>query len=109
MKQYILFLHENPESFADASPAEMEAIVGKYIAWRQQHAARIVAGHKLQDGTGRVIRAGVITDGPYTEAKEVLGGVFLITASGYDDAVALARTCPHCEYGVVEVREIEVV
>jgi hypothetical protein len=107
MKQYILFLHENPETFAEVSPAEMEAIVGKYIAWRAQHAARIVEGHKLQDGSGRVIRAGAITDGPYTEAKEVLGGIFLITATGYDDAVALARTCPHCEFGAVEVRQID--
>jgi len=107
MKQYILFLHENPEQFAGVSPAEMEAIVAKYIAWRQQHAARIVDGHKLQDGTGRVIRGATITDGPYTESKEVLGGIFLITAAGYDDAVALARTCPHCHFGTVEVREID--
>jgi hypothetical protein len=109
MKQYILFLHENPETFATVSPAEMEAIVRKYMAWRQQHAARITGGHKLQDGTGRVIRGGVVTDGPYTEAKEVLGGVFQIMAADYDEAVTLARTCPHCEFGVVEVREIEAV
>ena len=109
MKQYILFLHENPEAFAGVSPAQMQAIVAKYKAWRGQHAASITGGHKLREGEGRVIRAGVVTDGPYTEAKEVLGGIFTIMAAGYDDAVALARTCPHVEFGAVEVREIEVV
>lgn len=89
----------------------MEAIVAKYMAWRQEMGAngRITGGHKLQDGTGRVIRGGAVTDGPYTEAKEVIGGIFLINAADYDDAVTVARTCPHCEFGTVEVREIEVV
>ena len=89
----------------------MQAIVAKYMAWRQKmgDAGRIAGGHKLQDGTGRVIRGGVVTDGPYTEAKEVIGGIFVINASSYEDAVEVARTCPHCEFGTVEVRETEVV
>jgi len=107
--QFILLLHENPAAFAEVSPAEMQAIVAKYVAWSQRLAAegRLAGGHKLEDGTGRVLRAGTVTDGPYTEAKEVIGGLFVIHAAGYDDALAVARTCPHAEFGVVEVRRIE--
>jgi hypothetical protein len=109
MAQFILFLHEDPAAFADVSPAEMQAIIQKYIAWNETLARKgqLAGGHKLEDGTGRVIRAGVVSDGPYTEAKEVIGGIYLIEASGYDEAVAIARTCPHCEFGTVEVRLIE--
>jgi hypothetical protein len=108
-QQFILLLHEDPAVFASVSPAQMQAIVAKYVAWSQQLGAegRIAAGHKLEDGTGRLIRAGSVTDGPYAETKEIIGGLFIINASGYDDAVAIAKTCPHCEFGTVEVRRIE--
>ncbi len=49
----------------------------------------------------------VVTDGPYTEVKDIVGGVFVIEAASYDDAVALASGCPHLEYGEIEVREVD--
>ena len=48
-----------------------------------------------------------MTDGPYGETKEALGGFYLIEAESYDQAVQLASTNPHVEYGgVIEVRHI---
>ncbi len=48
-----------------------------------------------------------VTDGPYSEAKEVLGGFYVIEADNYDHAVELTLAHPHLEYnGVVEVRHI---
>ena len=47
-----------------------------------------------------------ITDGPYTETKEVIGGYLVIEADSMDDALELARTCPAAEWGGVEVREV---
>ncbi len=114
MPNYLLFLHEDPSAFAHVSPEEMQSIIQKYTAWknRMQTAGILSRGEKLQDGTGRVLRKGAgsisVTDGPYTESKEVIGGLFEITADNYDAAQAAAGDCPHLEYGAIEIREIEV-
>lgn len=50
-----------------------------------------------------------VTDGPYSEAHEVLGGFFVIDALDYNEAVEIARTCPHLAEGQrIEVREVDV-
>lgn len=113
MPNYLLFLHEDPSGFEQVSPAEMQAIIQKYSEWkrRMQEAGVLTGGEKLQDGTGRVLRKAAgqtsITDGPYTESKEIIGGLFQIRAENYDAAVEVASDCPHLEYGVIEIREIE--
>jgi hypothetical protein len=113
MPQYLFLLHEDPSRYADLSPAEMQAIIEKYSAWAGKIAAqgRLRGGEKLQDGTGRRVHTAngklVVTDGPYAEGKEVVGGYFIVEADNYEQAVALANDCPHVETGVVEVREIE--
>jgi hypothetical protein len=48
-----------------------------------------------------------VTDGPFPETKEVVGGVFLIAGADYEDAVAVASTCPHLEFGRIEVRRVD--
>ena len=114
MKQYFLFLYESPTAFEGVSPEEMQKIVARYIAWRNEVAAKgnMLGGNKLRDGEGRVMRAAggkiSVTDGPYAENKEVIGGYFHIQAESYDEAVDIARTCPHVEFGVIEVREMEI-
>lgn len=110
MPNYVLLLRDNPAQFADISPAEMEAIIGRYAAWRQsiEDKGHVITGEKLKDGAGRVLRRGLpAADGPYTEAKEVMGGFFLISAANFDEASALAASCPHLEFGSIELREIE--
>jgi hypothetical protein len=114
MPSYLLLLHEDPSVFEQVSPAEMQAIIQKYTDWklRLEAMGALTRGEKLRDGTGRVLRreAGQtsIADGPYTESREVIGGLFAIDASSYDEAAALAGDCPHLEYGVIEIREIEI-
>ncbi|NJK42420.1 MAG: ATP-binding cassette domain-containing protein [Aquincola sp.] len=57
-------------------------------------------------GTGKTLRGGIISDGPYSEAKEAVAGLLLIRAADYDQAVALASGCPFlARGGSVEVRE----
>ncbi len=114
MPQYMLLLHEDPTAFAGISPEDIQKIVEKYVAWgaRLRQAGLLVNSHKLTDEPGRVIRGRAgqlrITDGPFSEAREVLGGYFMITASSYDDAVERARDCPHLEYGgSIEVRQVD--
>jgi len=114
MPQYTLLLHESTTEFADLSPDEMQRIITKYQDWSRKvaEAGRLVGGHKLRDGSGRVMTGAngkpVVRDGPYIEGKEVIGGYFIITADHYDHAVKIASDCPHLAYGgTIEVREIE--
>ncbi len=112
MSRFLLLLHEDPSVFAPMSPEEMQRIIGVYRAWKEDLMAkgRIVDAMKLRDEGGRrmVRRSGklVVTDGPYTEVKDIVGGVF-VEAESYDDAVVLATGCPHLEYGEIEVREVD--
>jgi hypothetical protein len=93
----------------------MQAIIERYKAWSAALAAKghLLGGDKLQDGTGRVLRNSkaqvTVTDGPYAETKEIIGGFFRIEADSYEQAVELARDCPHLAFGPVEIRQIDVV
>lgn len=113
MPQYMLLLHENGALPPDMSPEDIQGVIQRYIAWRSkvQSGGRAVTGHKLRDGEGRVMSGRVgapkVTDGPYAEAREVVGGLFILDATDYDEAVALARDCPHLDFGTIEIREIE--
>lgn len=113
MRQFMLILQENPEDFADVSPEEMQGLVERYSAWGRSIAerGRLVQGHKLRDEGGRRLKRSrgklSVADGAYAEAKEVIGGVFIVLADDYDDAVALASDCPHLENGTILVREID--
>ena len=113
MPTYLLFLHEDPSVFERVSPEEMQNIIQKYSLWKQRMltAGVLTGGEKLQDGTGRVLRRSAgqnsVTDGPYTESKEIIGGFFQIRAKNYEQAVEAANDCPHLEYGTIEIREVE--
>jgi len=115
MPDYMLILRDLPEEQAGISPEEMQRIIQKYVAWAGQLRAegRYVAGDKLVDGAGRVLRRGKarlrISDGPFTEGKEVIGGFFTVKADSYEEAVRLAEGCPHLDLGgSLELREVEV-
>jgi hypothetical protein len=113
MPNYILFLHDNPKDFVNRADAEMMNIVKEYGAWATKMRAenRLLGGEKLTENGGKVLaRSGnrmTVTDGPYAEAREVIGGYFVVKADNYADAVKIAETCPHAKYGSrIEVREI---
>ncbi|RKG65582.1 transcription initiation protein [Corallococcus sp. CA054B] len=114
MARYLMLLHENPAHFAAMSPAELQAIVEEYARWSDGllQEGRLLQGEKLCDEGGRRLtqQGGqvLVSDGPYAEVKDVVGGLFILSADSYDAAVALARTCPHLRYGgEVELRAIE--
>jgi hypothetical protein len=48
-----------------------------------------------------------ITDGPYAEAREVIGGLFIVEAQSYDEVVELSKDCPHLDFGAIEIREVD--
>lgn len=113
MPRFLVLPREADDTFAHLSPAEMQEIIGRYIAWsaRVGQSGRMEGGEKLEDGTGRVMRRGAdavsVTDGPFTEVKEVVGGFWIVTATDLDDAADLMREHPHLEFGSLEIRRIE--
>jgi hypothetical protein len=66
---------------------------------------------KLKDEGGKHLAgkgSTAVRDGPYAEASEVIGGFYTVEAKNYDDAVSIARGCPHIKYsGRIEVREVD--
>lgn len=113
MAKFMLILRENPATFTALSPDDMQAIIQEYGAWAQKlgMAGRMAGGEKLRDEGGRHLtaRSGslVAIDGPYAEAKEVIGGFFIIEAADYADAEKVAADCPHVKYGIVEIRQVD--
>lgn len=114
MSEFILLLHESPADFASVSADEIQAIIQEYTDWRVKIAAegRLAGANKLKDEGGRHLSRHNhefrVVDGPYTEAKEVMGGYFIIKATSYDEAVEISKQCPHLKYGGwIELREIE--
>lgn len=113
MPNYMLFLHEDQGQFDGRSQDEMMRVIEEYSAWaaKMREEKRFAGGEKLTDDAGKVLRNKggkiVVTDGPYAETKEVVGGYFAIIAKDYAEACEIARECPHLKYGGrVEVREI---
>lgn len=114
MPKYLLLLHDDPAPFLAMSPQQMQAAIEQYMAWGTRLRERGLLGqsHKLADEPGRVVRSNSgkvrVTDGPYSETKEVLGGFYIVTADNYDAAVELTRDCPHLLHGgTIEVRQID--
>lgn len=109
MQDFLLLFRSEAGNMSNRSPEEMQASTQKWMDWIGGIAAR---GHLVDRGnplteTGRVVKPGLVTDGPYSETKEVLGGYTLIRAETYEDAVAIAQGCPVLLVGGnVEVRTI---
>src|SRR5947209_6930648 len=100
MQKFIYLLHETAIT-PNMSPAEIQAMIQRYKNWSTSMAEKghLLGGHKLEDGTGRVLKGQSVTDGPYAESKDVIGGLFIVEANDYQQAAELARTCPHLDYG----------
>lgn len=94
----------------EKSPEEMQAHMQKWGAWMGslKEAGKLVDGLPLSK-EGKVVQKGgdIITDGPFAEGSEVVGGYLIVTADTLDAAVNLSKQCPIFEHeGNVEVREI---
>jgi hypothetical protein len=103
MAKFLFIYRETTEKRAKPSPEEMQALQGAWYAWIQKFNSVIVPGGDGLKHTGRVLKAGVVTDGPYVEIKEIIVSFAIIQADNYDAAVAIARECPPGH--TIEIRE----
>jgi hypothetical protein len=111
--RYALLLH-NPEpapgEIPDEVMASFQAAFDAYATSLDQagvlRAAEIMGPSELS--TTVTVRGGglEVQDGPFAEAKEMLGGVFVVDVPDLDAALAWAETCPAAQYGVIEVRPV---
>lgn len=105
---------ESANPSAEGPPMDVQAqINAEYNAYTQMLRDRgaFLGGEALQaNPTATTVRVQdgrtVTTDGPFIEAKEALGGFYLIEASDLDEAIALAAQCPGAKYGAIEIRPV---
>ena len=112
MPQYMLLIHDQ-NVWESLSEDEQNAMYEEYSAFSRElrEQGRYVSAHELQpvDTAASVrVRDGevVVTDGPYAETKEVLGGYYLIEADSLDEAATWAAKIPSARHGAVEVRPV---
>ena len=92
------------------SPEEKQRVTDQWMAWfrRLTDEGKAVAGNPLER-EGKIVsgKNRVISDGPFAESKEAIGGYFLLDVATMDEAVAIAQECPGLPYGIrVEVRPV---
>ena len=110
MKDFLLIYRMDYNLSAQRSVEEAQAVSKRWMDWIGSIAAQnklVDRGNRL-DSSGKVVKPNsMITNGPYSDIKESIGGYSLVRAESYDSAVELAKGCPVLAFGGnVEVREI---
>ena len=111
--KYLLLIYQDEKSWAGLSEAERQKIYAEYGQLRQElvTSGQFVGGsqlHPVTTASSVRVRNGkeMVTDGPFAETHEQLGGYFLIEAKDLDEALAIAARIPSAREGTVEVRPI---
>lgn len=111
--QYLLLIYDNEADLAKLSEAERAAVYQDYGRFTQsiQQSGNHRAGHELQPvATASTVRVRngkrQVTDGPFAETREQLGGFYLIEAKDLDEALAIAERVPSARFGSIEVRPL---
>jgi hypothetical protein len=109
--QYMLLIQSDEEARGEASDEERNAMMGEYFEYSDSIRDVTVSSAPLEPSTATTtvrVRNGdtLVTDGPFAETKEQLGGYYLIEVDTLDEALAIAARCPGAKYGAVEVRPL---
>ena len=111
--EYLLLIYDSEAGFAKMSKTDMDAMYADYGKFTQsiQQSGNHRAGQQLQPvATATTVRVRdgkrVVTDGPFAETREQLGGFYLIEAKDLDEALAIAERVPSARIGSIEVRPL---
>jgi len=111
--KYILLIHSNEQALARRSEGEIKQVVGQHMRVAQdlRAAGKMVASERLRpqaEATRIRMKAGQpqLTDGPFAETKEVIGGFYLIDCPSKEEAIEWATKLPIVEEGFIEVRPV---
>jgi len=113
MAEYLLLIYEDESRLEAAGPETFNEIMAGHQTFGTKHGAAIRGGNALQStSTATSVRpeaagGSTVTDGPFAETKEALGGYYLVEAADLDEALGIAKDIP-TPFGGVEVRPIRV-
>jgi hypothetical protein len=107
MKEFVMIIRLEQLPEINFSPEEMQAGMAVWEKWVDDIIARnilVSRGNRLGDD-GRTIRDGkIITNGPFVETKEIIGGYLIIRANSIDEAADIAKSAPIVGIGSIEIR-----
>jgi len=110
---YLLLIYGNEQHFETLSQSEREKVFSEYMDFSRsiRSSGHYQGGNRLDvvsTATTVRVREGkrLVTDGPFAETKEQLGGYFLVEAKDMDEAIAVAARIPAAKWGSIEVRPI---
>jgi hypothetical protein len=109
--QFLALIHEDKNGWESLGDHERQALMQRYMSFSTRD--EVVGGAEL-DGIGTAttvrVRDGgrLVTDGPYAEVKEALGGYLILECDSIDEACRLAAEIPAAEHGAIEVRPVYV-
>src|SRR6267142_2199204 len=111
--QYLLLIYRSEAVMAKIPPADLNAMYAEYGKFTQEitNSGNYVGGNPLKPtATATTVRVRdgkrVVTDGPFAETKEQLGGFYLIEADDLDEAISIARQVPIYREGAIEIRPL---
>ncbi|MEQ1736878.1 MAG: YciI family protein, partial [Rhodoglobus sp.] len=111
--QYLLLIYSNEAIAADMSPEQKGAFFNDYASYTRsvKESGNFKAGDALQPvakATTVRVRDGknLVTDGPFAETREQLGGYYLVEAADLDEAIKLAARIPSAKHGSIEIRPV---
>jgi hypothetical protein len=111
MAEYLILIYEDENGYATASPDVFQQVMdahNRFAEQVEQTGGKIVSGRALQPTpTATSVRGDVVTDGPFAETKEALGGFYLVEARDLDHALEIGKLTP-ARFGGVEVRPVMV-
>lgn len=112
MAEYLLLFRGGDSQTSHQSPETWQAHMQKWMEWMSglKEQGKLIGAQPLTT-EGRVVRGNkkTVSDGPFMEGKEIVGGYLACHAASFDEAVEISKGCPILEFddGIVEVREIK--
>jgi hypothetical protein len=109
--QFLLLIYDQEKRWTNLGEAEQSADYKEYGAFGKEFEKAIQNGNALQPtAAAKTVRVRdgkrMVTDGPFAETKEQLGGYYLVEAKNADEAIAIAAKIPWARHGSIEVRPI---
>ena len=111
--KYLLLICDNEQSWNNRTESERQAIYGEYrqLIDELKSQGKFLSGNELQPvNTAHTVRVRdgrqLVTDGPFAETREQVGGFFMIEADNLDEAKSIAARIPSARTGTIEVRPV---
>jgi hypothetical protein len=112
MKEFLFLFRGGDVSTLQQSPEKWQAHMQKWMQWMGElsNQGKFIGAQPLAT-TGKTVKGSkkVVSDGPFMEGKEMVGGYLMCKADNYEEAITISKGCPILEFddGVIEVREIQ--